>query len=220
VATYNPTSRRCSLCGQYQITEDREALLEQERFEWDESLVDDFIAGNRHLCFDTDPHGARESERLIEAGEMVPELGWLIALELERRQAAGPAGWVVFMGPATLIAMAPVAADAMACCGATSGPLRAAESRACDQCPRAARAALRPRARSAIPHSQQDGGRTLDHPDRALRAYCVAGVGERDDSTTAATRGPPDLQPLPRSTWGEGQQWPRVAFQPRDTNEC
>jgi hypothetical protein len=95
-ATYN---RRCGLCGQLQITEDREALLEDERFEWDECLVDDFIAGNRHLCVDTDPYGARESARLIEAGLMVPELRWLIAGELERRQAAGPAAWATFTGP-------------------------------------------------------------------------------------------------------------------------
>jgi hypothetical protein len=52
--------RRCGLCGQYQITENREALLEDERFEWDESLIDDFIAGNRHL-FVTRTRTARAS---------------------------------------------------------------------------------------------------------------------------------------------------------------
>lgn len=59
MATYHNT--RCALCGQLQVTEDREALLEDERFEWDEAMVDDFIAGNRHACFDVDPHGAREA---------------------------------------------------------------------------------------------------------------------------------------------------------------
>ncbi len=108
MATYNPTSRRCSLCGQYQITEDRELLLADERFEWDESLVEDFIAGNRHQCFDTDPFGARESERLVEEGLVVPELRWLLELALERKQAAGRPAWAIFTGPAASSATAPM----------------------------------------------------------------------------------------------------------------
>lgn len=106
--TYN---RRCGLCGQYQISEDREALLVQERFEWDESLVDDFIAGNRHLCVDTDPHGACESARLVEAGEIVPELRWLIVAAVERKQVAGRPAWAVF----TTSTMARSAQPAMVC---------------------------------------------------------------------------------------------------------
>jgi hypothetical protein len=130
-ASYN---RRCALCGQYQITEDREALLEEERFEWDESLVDDFIAGNRHLCVDTDPYGARQSARMIEAGEMVPELRWLIAGELERRQAAAAPAWAVFTASITLGAMVakPLPRAAVAYRSASSGSPRPAEGRVCD----------------------------------------------------------------------------------------
>ncbi len=95
--TYN---RRCGLCGQFVAIQDREALLTEERFEWDESLVDDFIAGNRHLCVDTDPHGARQWARLAEAGEMAIELRWLIEAALERQQAVGRPAWAVFTGPA------------------------------------------------------------------------------------------------------------------------
>jgi hypothetical protein len=88
--------RRCSLCGQFVASQDREALLEEHRLEWDEAMVDDFIAGSRHICIDTDPHGARASARLIEAGLIAPELRWLIEAELERRQAAGQPAWTVF----------------------------------------------------------------------------------------------------------------------------
>jgi hypothetical protein len=102
--TYN---RRCALCGQLQVTEDREALLEQERFEWDESLVDDFIAGNRHLYVDTDPYGALQAARLAEAGLIAPELRWLIGAALERKQAAEPPDWTAFTAPAATSAMAP-----------------------------------------------------------------------------------------------------------------
>jgi hypothetical protein len=114
-------SRRCALCGQLQITEDREALLEQERFEWDGSLVDDFIAGNRHLRFDTDPHGARESERLIGAGVIGAELRWLLEVAPERKQAAPVAAWAVFTTTSTMV---PSAQPAMACRRVASGTVR------------------------------------------------------------------------------------------------
>jgi hypothetical protein len=125
--------RRCGLCGQYQIIEDREALLEQERFEWDESLVDDFIAGNRHLCVDVDPHGARESARLIEAGLVVPELRWLIEAALECRQAAGRPAWAVFAGSAASITTVAKRSTAMACRRPASGSVRPVQGRVCDR---------------------------------------------------------------------------------------
>ena len=110
--TYN---RRCGLCGQFMTTDDREALLEEHRFEWSEAIVDDFIAGNRHFCVDTDPHGARESARLIEAGLMRPQLDWLIAAELERRQAVPLAGWVTLGSRRRRLAALIVAALVVAC---------------------------------------------------------------------------------------------------------
>ncbi len=130
--TYN---HRCALCGQLQITEDRELLLEQERFEWDESLVDDFITGSRHLCVDTDPHGARESARMIEAGLMVPELRWLIEAELERRQAAGRPAWAVFTGASIVVLGRAGQSAAMVCRRPASGSVRAAEGRVHDCLP-------------------------------------------------------------------------------------
>ena len=102
---HNPTAyynRRCSLCGQFVISEDREALLEEHRFEWSEAIVDEFIAANRHLCIDTDPHGAREWARLADAGLMRPQLDWLIAAELERHRLAGRPAWAVFTCSGTL----------------------------------------------------------------------------------------------------------------------
>lgn len=96
--TYN---RRCGLCGQFVAIQDREALLTEHRFEWDESVVDDFIAGSRHDCTDTDPHGARASARLIEAGLIAPQLDWLIAAELERRRLAVRPAWAVLTGCVT-----------------------------------------------------------------------------------------------------------------------
>jgi hypothetical protein len=123
----NP-NRRCSLCGQYVIA-DRETLLEDQRFEWDESMVDDFIAGNGHFCVDTDPFGAREWARLADEGVMVPELGWLIADELERRQAAPLANWAVFTGPAASITTAARSRPAMACGHPFSGGPRRVQAR-------------------------------------------------------------------------------------------
>ncbi len=49
-------NRRCSLCGQY-IIADRETLLEQDRLQWDEATVDDFIAGAAHTCWETEAFG-------------------------------------------------------------------------------------------------------------------------------------------------------------------
>jgi hypothetical protein len=83
-----PHNRRCAMCGQYVQTTDREAMLEADRWEWSESMIDEARAANLHSCTDQDPHGARESERLIEAGIIRPELRWLLQAELERRQAA------------------------------------------------------------------------------------------------------------------------------------
>ena len=99
--TYN---RRCGLCGQYVIA-DRETLLEQDRLQWDEATVDDFIAGAAHTCWETEAFGpdtafSRQWNRLADEGLMRVQLDWLIAGELERRQAAGPAGWAVFTSPA------------------------------------------------------------------------------------------------------------------------
>jgi hypothetical protein len=92
--TYN---RRCSLCGQFVASADKEALLEEHRFEWDEAIVSEFLAANMHVCVDPDPHGARESARLIEAGILRPQLDWLIEGELERRQAnTHRPAWAVF----------------------------------------------------------------------------------------------------------------------------
>jgi hypothetical protein len=116
--TYN---RRCGLCGQYVASEDREALLEEHRLEWSESVVDDFIAGSRHDCVDTDPHGARASARLIEAGLIAPELRWLLEAALERRQADGRPAWAVFTTSST---MAPGVRPALAVRRPASGSLR------------------------------------------------------------------------------------------------
>lgn len=66
---------------------------------------------------------------------MVPELRWLIEVALECKQAAGRPAWGGFTAPAASIAMVPMVVDAMACRGADSGSLRAAESRASDQVP-------------------------------------------------------------------------------------
>jgi hypothetical protein len=126
----NP-NRRCSLCGEYVIA-DRETLLEDQRFEWDESLVDDYIAGNSHFCVDTDPNGARQWARLADEGLMVPELGWLIADELERRQAAPLANWAVFTASITSSAMG--LAGTMATSGRrgpASASVRPVQARAC-----------------------------------------------------------------------------------------
>jgi hypothetical protein len=133
-----PYNRRCALCGQFVAMSDREAMLLEDRWQWSESVVDDARPASVHDCTDRDPHGARESERLIEAGLMVPELGWLIALELERKQAAGRPAWSVFTGPAASIAMVPMAVDALACYGTASGPLRAPEGRVHGQVPASA----------------------------------------------------------------------------------
>jgi hypothetical protein len=126
----NP-NRRCSRCGQYVIA-DRETPLEDQRFEWDESLVDDLIAGNSNFCVDTDPRGARESERLIEAGLLRPELGWLIAEELECRQAQAatipayrllPAPRTTVASSSTTVIIVVVGARiAAACCWPSGGP--------------------------------------------------------------------------------------------------
>jgi len=96
MAIYHDT--RCALCGQYVAASDREAMLEATRWEWSETLVDEALV-DRHLCVDQDPHGARQWARLADAGEMVPELRWLIEAALERRQAAPLAGWATFTGP-------------------------------------------------------------------------------------------------------------------------
>ena len=103
-------NRRCSLCGQFVIA-DRETLLQEDRHEWDEAIVDDFIAGYGHLCWESEYIGpntafSRQWTALADADVMRPELRWLIEAELERRHAAGRPAWVVFAGPAASIIMA------------------------------------------------------------------------------------------------------------------
>ena len=115
-------TRRVSsiLCGQFQISEDREAPLLEHRLEWSEAAVDEYVAANRHFCVDTDPHGARVSARLIEAGLIAPELRWLIAGELERRQAVAVPAWVLGGGDGS----APMIGGLVARSGGGAAPRR------------------------------------------------------------------------------------------------
>jgi hypothetical protein len=131
MATYH--NIRCALCGQYVAASDREAMLEASRWEWSEALVDEALV-DRHLCVDQDPHGARQWARLADAGEMVPELRWLIEAELERRQAAAAPAWAVFTASITLGAMVakPRSRAAVAYRSASSAWTPPVQGRVCD----------------------------------------------------------------------------------------
>jgi hypothetical protein len=129
--TYN---RRCSLCGQFVAAGDREAMLEAQRWQWSEALVDEALV-DRHLCVDRDPFGARQWQRAAEAGEMVPELRWLIAAELERKQAAGRPEWAVFTSTSIVVLGRAGRSVAMARRGPASASVQAAEGRAHGQLP-------------------------------------------------------------------------------------
>jgi hypothetical protein len=89
------TTSRCSLCGQYVASSDREAMLEAQRWEWAEALVDE-ARTDGHVCIDRDPCGAAMLGRLADSGAVRPELRDLIAGALGRKQAAGPAAWTMF----------------------------------------------------------------------------------------------------------------------------
>jgi len=87
-------SRRCALCGQFVSEVDREQLLELDRYEWDEHLVDEARL-DAHQCVDTDPYGARQWARLEDAGMLRWTLAELVSLALERRRSAAPPAWAL-----------------------------------------------------------------------------------------------------------------------------
>jgi hypothetical protein len=79
-------SLRCSICQKFIATADRETLLAEHRLEWDEALVDEFLATTQHVCVDADPTGAAWMARLADTGQMRPDLRDLIAAALARKQ--------------------------------------------------------------------------------------------------------------------------------------
>lgn len=102
--TYN---RRCGLCGQYVADSDHEALLDLDRWQWSEALVEEALV-DAHQCTDTDPYGARAYDRLAAAGLVTAEppgskpvratieLAIFIGLALEQHHEQTVPGWVVF----------------------------------------------------------------------------------------------------------------------------
>jgi hypothetical protein len=93
---------RCALCGRDVAEVDRDALLELDRYEWDDALVEEYLA-DMHVCDDSDPLGVRAWARLSDAGMLRQTLQEAISLALERRRPAGRPPWAVFTGYTTLI---------------------------------------------------------------------------------------------------------------------
>ncbi len=86
---------RCALCGQFTAGIDRDAMLDSDRWEGAEALVDE-ARTDAHLCVDTDPYGARWMDRLAATGQFTQDLAELIRAALARKQAgqaaAAPCG--------------------------------------------------------------------------------------------------------------------------------